>query len=182
MFVYNFKINGTKWFRNFFIGVILLVVCILGIVMYKVFHGANEASIENACMPKNQISTISANNYTNVLKVVHDNIDDYIGVKIKFTGYVYRVSDLNENQFVLSRDMVISSDHQYVVVGFLCETDKAKEYSDGTWIEATGEITKGDYHGDMPVIKVTDVKQVDKPNEDIVYPPDDTYIPTSGIL
>ena len=36
-------------------------------------------------------------------------------------GIVYRVSDLKENQFVLARDMIISSNRQYVVVGFfLC--------------------------------------------------------------
>ena len=41
-------------------------------------------------------------NYTNVLKSVHENIDNYVGMKINFTGYVYRVLDLNENQFVTS--------------------------------------------------------------------------------
>ena len=44
-------------------------------------------------------------NYTNVLKEVHENLDTYVGQKICYTGYVYRVADLPENQFVLARDM-----------------------------------------------------------------------------
>ena len=39
----------------------------------------------------------------------HENIDDYVGKKLCFTGYVYRVLDLQDNQFVLARDMIISS-------------------------------------------------------------------------
>ena len=116
------------------------------------------------------------------MKSVHDNIDDYVGVKINFTGYVYRMIDFNENQFVLARNMVISSDLQTVVVGFLCECEESKNFKDNDWIEITGTVTKGDYHGDMPIIKVTEIKNSTKPNEELVYPPDESYIPTSGIL
>lgn len=45
-----------------------------------------------------------------------------------------------------------------------------------------GEIVKGDYHGEIPMINVTDIKQVEKPAEEFVYPPDDTYIPTSVVF
>ena len=152
MFVYNFKINGSKVFRTFFIVVILLIICILGVVVFRIFTGAHNAS---SCLPQNDVAEISAKNYTNVLKTVHENIDSYVGMKINFIGYVYRVSDLNENQFVLARDMIVSSDFQSVVVGFLRELQNAKDFKDNTWVEVTGEITKGDYHGDMPILKVT---------------------------
>ena len=180
MFVYNLKINGSKVFKTFFIVVILLIICIMGIVLFRIFNGANKAS---TCMPNSYIYEISAKNYTNVLKTVHENIDNYVGMKIKFTGYVYRVSDLTENQFVLARDMIVSSNSsQYLVVGFLCEYEKAKDYSDDTWVTITGEITKGDYHGDMPILKIIDISESEKPSEEYVYPPDESYIPTSVIL
>ena len=182
MFVYNIKINGSKTFKYFFIGIVLLVIIIVGIVCFRVFYGASNSSEISSCLPQNKVSTLSASNYTNVLKAVHDNVDGYIGTQIKFTGYVYRVLDLNENQFVLARNMIISSDFQYVVVGFLCECDNAKDFEDGTWVELTGTITKGNYHGDMPIVKVTEIKKVDKPNEEFVYPPDESYIPTSGVI
>ena len=180
MFVCNVKVNGSKIFKYFFTGIVLLIIAILIFVSIKLFVGARTKS--SSCMPQNEVSVISAKNYTNVLKAVHENIDDYIGVNIKFTGYVYRVTDLTDTQFILARDMIISSDFQYVIVGFLCELENAKDFQDQSWVELTGEITKGNYHGDMPIIKVTDIKTVEKPNEEYVYPPDDSYIPTSGIL
>ena len=182
MFIYNIKINGSKTFKTFFIIVTILVLLVLGIVMYKIFNGAKNSQEISGCMPQNSITRLTSRNYTNVLKTVHENIDNYVGMKINFTGYVYRVLDLNENQFILSRDMVVSSDFQTVVVGFLCEYDKAKDFSDNSWVEVTGKIIKGDYHGDMPIVKVTEIKSTDKPNDEYVYPPDESYIPTSEVL
>ena len=102
--------------------------------------------------------------------------------KICFTGYVYRLLDFKETEFVLARDMIISSDMQTLIVGFLCDCKNAKDFANESWVEITGEITSGTYHGDMPIIKVTDIKQVEKPESDIyVYPPDNTYVPTSVI-
>lgn len=182
MFVYNVKINGSKTFKYFFVGIVLLVAIIVGIVSFKVFHGASNATGNSSCLPQNKVTKLTTSNYTNVLKTVHENIDNYVGIQINFTGYVYRVLDLNDNQFILARNMLISSDFQSVVVGFLCECDTAKDFENDTWVELTGKIEKGDYHGDMPIVKVTDIKRVDKPNDEFVYPPDESYIPTSGVL
>lgn len=183
MFIYNLKINGSKVFKVFFVIIIILIICILGTVIFKVFNGASAKKSSNStCMPQNDICKISANNYTNVLKAVHDDINSYVGVKINFSGYIYRLSDFNDNQFVLARNMVISSDFQTVVVGFLCEYDNAKNLADNSWVEITGEIVKGNYHGDMPIVKITDIKNIEKPNDEFVYPPDESYIPTSGIV
>ena len=181
MFVYNLKINGSKVFKTFFIIVILLIICIMGIVLFRIFNGANKAS---TCMPNSDISEISAKNYTNVLKTVHENIDNYIGMKIKFTGYVYRVLDFEEDQFVLARDMVINDEGtQSVIVGFLSNYSGINQFQDGTWIEITGTIKKGKYHNEeIPIIDVEKIKEAEEPEEPFVPIPDNTYIPTSGIL
>ena len=182
MFIYNIKINGSKTFKYFFIGIVLLVMIIVGIVSIKIFQGAGNSSEISSCLPQNKVVKLSTANYTNVLKAVHENIDNYVGIEINFTGYIYRVLDLTENQFVLARNMIISSDYQSVIVGFLCDYDGAKDFEDETWVELTGKITKGNYHGDMPIIKVTDIKKVDQPYDEFVYPPDESYIPTNGLL
>ena len=182
MFVFNFKVNGNKLFKTFIICSIVLLFIIVCIVIFRIISGARNSSNNSTCLPQSKVNTINSNNYTNVLKAVHDNIDNYVGVQINFTGYVYRVLDLKENQFVLARDMIISSDFQSVIVGFLCEYEKANEFSDNTWVEITGQIYKGDYHGDMPIVKVTKMNEVNKPNDEYVYPPDETYIPTDGVV
>ncbi len=182
MFIYNFKINGSKIFKCFFTIMILILILIVGIVIYKIFTGAKKSNIDSSCLPKDEVCKISTSNYTNVLKTVHDNINNYAGTKINFIGYVYRVLDLNDNQFILARDMIISSDFKSVVVGFLCEYDDAKKLEDDTWVEITGKIVRGNYHGDMPIVRVTNINKVNKPNDEYVYPPDESYIPTSGVL
>ena len=182
MFIYNLKVNGSKLYKAIFTIMIIILILIVGIVVFKIFNGAADSDAKSSCMPQGNINKIEAKNYTNILKAVHDNIDNYVGMKINFTGYVYRVYDLKDNQFILARDMIISSDFKSVIVGFLCEYDKAKDFDNSTWIEISGEITKGIYHGDMPIVKVTEIKKVDTPNEEFVYPPDESYIPTNYML
>lgn len=175
MFIYNIKISNNKIFKLFIIVSILLMIAFFGFAIYKIINSNTE---DTSCISQDNVSEISAKNYTNILKTVYEDIDTYIGKEIRFSGFVYRVYDFNENQFVLARDMIISSDFQSVVVGFLCECDSIKSIKDGTWIEVTGKIQKTDYHGDMPFIKVTSLKEVEKPSDEYVYPPDDSYVPT----
>ncbi len=182
MFIYNFKVNGSKIYKIFFSAMVTFLIITVCIVMFKIFNGASNSQRNDSCIPKNHIAKLTNSNYTNILKTVHENIDNYVGMKINFTGYVYRVLDLNNNQFILSRDMIISSDRQSVIVGFLCEYNNAKDFADNSWVEVTGEIVKGNYHGDMPIVKVIEIKNTDKPNDEFVYPPDESYIPTSEIL
>ena len=181
MFIYNFKINGSKVFKCFLVLVIILIIIITVIVTFKLFTGAS-GNNNSTCLSNSKVAKLTPSNYTNILKTVHENIDKYIGQQISFTGYVYRVSDLNENQFILARDMLISSDYQSVIVGFLCEYDKANELENNSWVEITGTITKGIYHGDMPIIKITEIKKVNKPNEEYVYPPNESYIETDSLI
>lgn len=128
------------------------------------------------------VKEIKSSNYSNILKEVHENLDKHIGQKIRFTGFVYRLYDFEENQFVLARQMIVSSDYQAVVVGFLCEMTNANKYQDGCWVEIEGEITKGDYHGEIPVIKIESIKEAKTPSDEYVYPPDNTYVPTSASI
>ena len=121
-------------------------------------------------------------NYTNVLQNVHNNIDKYVGQKIKFTGYVYRMYDFTDEQFVLARNMIVSSDFQSVVVGFLCHSKVASNFEIGTWVEIEGTITKGDYYGEIPVIEIEKINTVNPPTDEYVYPPDDSFVTTSTVI
>lgn len=109
-------------------------------------------------------------NYTSILKEVHDNIDNYIDKKIISTGYIFRASDFNNTQFVVARDMLIS-ENDYKIVGFLCEFNEIDNYENNIWVEISGTIKLKDYHGPMPVIEVTNIKRITTPNETFVYPP-----------
>ena len=105
-------------------------------------------------------------------------------MKINFVGYVYRVFDFSNEQFVIARDMLINdSKTQSVVVGFLCQYKDADDFEDGAWVNLTGVIDLGKYHNEeIPIIKVTDLQQTEEPESPFVNLPDNTYVPTSGLL
>ena len=177
MFIYNVKINSSVLYKILFASIILFVIILCIIIGLKLYNSSIKSGDD--CYT-NEAPEITNKNYANVLKAVHDDIDSYIGTKINYSGFVYRVYDLNKNQFVLGRNMIISSDFQTVVVGFLCSYDDAILFKDLTWVEIEGKIEKGTYHGsDMPIVKITSIKQIDKPNDEYVYPPDENYVPTA---
>ena len=180
MFIYNVKLNKNKSFKTLFIIFFIIVIIVLGLAIYKIMFKNNIINSGDE-MTSLQSQDISNSNYTNVLKSVHENIDKYIGKEVNFSGYVYRVFDLKENQFILARNMVIDSNFQTLVVGFLCECDNAKELENNTWIHISGTIQKGDYHGEIPIVKVKKIQKINKPSDEFVYPPDSTYIPTGTI-
>lgn len=181
MFIYNLKLNSSTLFKILLAFIVLIVICLCGIVGYKIYIASTNHLDDS--VKSNSITELTTQNYANILQSVHDDIDTYVGQKIKFSGFIYRVYDLNQEQFVLGRNMIISSDFQTVVVGFLCHYKDAVKFRDSVWVELEGKITKGSYHGsDMPILEVTSMKEIEKPNDEYVYPPDENYIPTSTIL
>lgn len=181
MFIYNLKLNGSTLFKVLLTIIVLIVICLCGIVGYKIYRASINSV--NDDIKSHGVTQLTNQNYSTILQAVHDDVDSYVGQKFKFSGFIYRVYDLNQEQFVLGRNMIISSDFQSVVVGFLCHHKNAIEFKDSVWVELEGEITKGKYQGsDMPILEVIRIKQIEKPNDEYVYPPDENYIPTSTIL
>lgn len=183
MFIYNFKINGGRALKIIIAILSCFMLVVFLISLYRIFFTSGKFKINDAIEPKD-ITEIQAENYTNILQAVHDNPDSYIGMKIKFTGYIYRLFDFGEEQFVLARDMFINKDRtQTVVVGFLCQYKDADNFENGEWVDITGIVEIGKYHNEeIPIIKVTDLKEISEPEEKFVNPPNNAYIPTSGIF
>jgi len=136
---------------------------------------------------KNNIKTILhggdllQGTYTNVLKEVHENLDTYVGQKICYTGYVYRVSDLENTQFILARDMSLKNTSQTVIVGFLCNLQNASDFDTYSWVKITGTIEKGNYLGEIPCIGVEQIEKVEQPENCTVPEPNENFIQTSVI-
>ena len=57
-------------------------------------------TVNDSYFENDSVTEISSENYTNVLKEVHDNIDEYVGKEISFVGYIYKIDYLEKNQFV----------------------------------------------------------------------------------
>lgn len=180
MFIYNVKVSGTKVLKIFLISMIIFVIILCGIIGLKIYDASK---VQDTDYKIQDVTELNNQNYANVLKMVHEDIDTYIGQKIKYSGFVYRVYDLENDQFVLGRNMIISSALQTVVIGFLCHYNDAIKYKDNTWVEIEGKINKCKYQGkEIPILEITSIKEINKPEDELVYPPNEDYIPTSVIL
>lgn len=189
MFLYNLKLNGNRLVKFMFIVMLIIILIIFSVGIYNIFFKKNNNTTEsdvitlNDTIKTNDIFEITPDNYTTILQAVTNDIDSYIGCKIHFTGYVYRLVDFDNNEFVLARDMLINENtSQSLIVGFLCTYDTAYEFKDKTWVDITGTIIKGDYYGDIAQIQVTNMFECSEPENKYVSVPDDTYIPTSNMF
>ena len=159
MIICNFKLNKKAIFKTV-LGIMTIICISIGIAgIYNVLNSMEQKdnNFVNDSIPSSEVATLTAENYTNILKEVHDDIDTYVGQKISFSGYVYRVS-------------------------FLCSSEKAKDYKTYSWVNITGEITKGSYNNSyIPILKITAIEETNKPENANVTLPDDEYVPTAVI-
>ena len=185
MVVYNLKIN-KKLIIKFILILIGIVIITIGIIYFIDYLQSKTKKsdtfiTDDYCIPSSEVAKIKPENYTNILKEVHEDIDTYIGQKISFDGYIYKLDNFNDNQFVLARDMDIGN-NQTLIVGFLCEANNISEFEQYSWVTISGEITKGYYNNaEIPIITVSEIKNSEKPDITSVPLPDSEYVPTSVI-
>lgn len=183
MFIFNVKVNKKEIFKYLLIIMVLLCIALTIAASINIFKDKKDFEIlVEDCMPKDEIARLTDENYTNILKEVHENLDTYIGQQISYTGYVYRVPNLQKNEFILARDMRLNKEtDQTVVVGFLCNLEDAENYENYSWVNITGTIEKGYYFGDIPCIRITTIEKTKKPEKSIVPEPNDKFVQTSVI-
>lgn len=163
MFVWNIKLNFKK----------MLFVCIIIAIIVAVFIELN--SMESLGVKSNQIKaekydyTLTDTNFSTTLKSIHDNMNKNIGKTIKMSGFVFRMPDFKENNFVCGRNMIVAGEDK--IVGFLCDYKLAKDFKDSDWVEITGNITLGTYIESVPVIKIKEIKKINAPTNTYVTAP-----------
>ena len=178
MFILN--LNKNKISKIMLAITCIIVIGILICVCRTIFFTNDSSFKVNDELNDPNIMYLDSQNYTNTLNTVHEDINAYVGKTINFSGYIYRLLDFESNQFVLARNMLIDKEKEKtVVVGFLCELKDSEKIPDNTWVNITGKIEKGNYHGEIPIIKITKIEKIQKPQDELVYPPDNFYIPTS---
>lgn len=157
MKIFNIRLSRSKLLSI----LIVTIACLFTIL--AIF------SLAKQVLSSNYIE-ITNENYTNVLVDAYDHLTQYIGKNISVTGYVFRLADFGNNEFVIARDMLVDENHSQVV-GFLCNYNQISQYETNSWVRITGTIEKGHYFGEIPIIRVKSIKKVTTPNEIFVMPP-----------
>lgn len=153
MFVVNFKLDFKK--------VLFACIAIAAIIATIIEFGSNNLSISTSNKEENYDYILTEENYIETLKKIHENIDENIDKTIKMSGFVFKMPDFKEGYFVCGRNTVIDNENQ--VAGFLCNYSDSSKFIDNEWIEITGVISKGDYNGIMPIIKIGSINKITAP-------------------
>lgn len=184
MFVLNLKFDIKKIIK------LIISFCIiisLSIFVYYAYNTYRKITLKSEFtaiddfIPSNEVAKISPENYTNILRLVHKDVDTFVGQKISFTGYIYRIDSFPKNRFILARDMKLT-ENQSVIVGFLSESDKLSEYHDYDWVDITATIEKTNYNNqEVPLLKITSITKTTEPKNSAVPKPDDDFVETAVI-
>lgn len=158
MYICNFKLNIKK------ILIICLVIAIAITLTLELLDMNQTGAIQKYDYE------LTTENFTEILKLVHDDIDGNIGKTIKISGFVFTLPDFKDGNFVCGRDMLLGGEEK--VVGFLCEYTGNTEITEAEWVEITGEIIKGYYMGDMPIIKIKTLNKITAPANTFVDAPE----------
>lgn len=158
MKIFNIRFSWSK-----LISLIIIIIAIIFMIISAI-------NFTKQILSNNHIE-ISNTNYANILMESYDNIDKYIGKNITVVGYIFRLPDFGNNEFVIARDMLVNDTHSQII-GFLCNYNQINEFETNSWVKINGVIEKGHYFGEIPIIKVKTIKNVTTPNEIFVSPPE----------
>ena len=147
MFVMNFKLDFKKIF----------IICLIIAVTFAILVEVLVKKDTTICYDY----TMTAENFIEILDKVHNNIDMNIGKNIVITGFIYRLNEFDNNTFVCGRNIIVDGEEN--IAGFLCTSEKSKNFLDGEWVEIVATIEKTDFNGPMPILKVKEIKKVTAP-------------------
>lgn len=153
MFVVNIKMNYKKI-------ILACVICAL-IIASIVEFGVKDNFVLTSSNIDNYDYDITEDNFIKNIEKIHNNIDENIGKTIKVSGFVYTMPDFKEGFFICGR--YIEMDNETQVAGYLCNYVGDATIEENEWIEVTGSIIKGDYNGEIPVIKINTITKIPAP-------------------
>ena len=113
---------------------------------------------------------ISSENYMEIMEVIYDYPEEFIGKTISLTGFVYQDPSQDKQQF-LFRFGIIHCIADSGVYGLLTKGNEVT-YPDNTWIKAKGKISLT-YHKELkqslPTLEVSSFEKVAQPENPYVY-------------
>lgn len=109
--------------------------------------------------------------YASYYESISLNPKEYMGRKIKVSGFVYKEEGLDVNHLVISRFLITHCIADASVIGLLTEFKQASEYEQDTWIEIEGTLEVTTFNGvELPLIKANKWKVIEEPTEPYIYP------------
>jgi putative membrane protein len=107
--------------------------------------------------------TVSNDDFGFWVSEINNNPQDYVGYKIKLTGFVYIDPELcHEDEFMASRMLMTCCAADVTPLGLICKYDKTSQLKSSSWVTVEGTLfsAEQEYNGqpyDTPEISVTEI-------------------------
>ena len=131
----------------------------------------NLADNNNLLKMQGDTIIMDENSFIPWIQELYINPEKYLGKRIEVVGFVFRVEQFNQNEFVPARNMISCCAADMEPVGLLCNYQNASELKTDAWVKVVGKIQLGEFgEEEIPIIVTEAVEQVEKPENEIVYP------------
>lgn len=121
---------------------------------------------------------ITDDNFLDMMTLFELYMEDFVGKEIETIGFVLRMPEFADNQMVAARYAMTCCVADVMPYGLLTQGEMTREFIDDTWVKVTGTLGLTEYPGTIegehpwmiPVIHVTNITEVDEPEQPYVYP------------
>ncbi|MBI4844993.1 MAG: TIGR03943 family protein [Candidatus Omnitrophica bacterium] len=140
--------------------------------------GSISAAIKKEELYKAKAISFNKDNFDPFIYDMNENLDKYLGKRIIICGFVSRNNDFSQDQFTVTRLLMICCAADTQGIGLMAQWDKAQTLKEELWVEAIGIIDKAVYHDQwdknqkitVPLIKIDSIKPIDMLEDPYVYP------------
>lgn len=101
-----------------------------------------------------------------------DNLDRYVGRKVRFKGQVLKSRKLKADFFVPGRKAMTCCAEDVQIIGYVCRYEQAPDLKEGTWVTVEGTVKKEyaeAYREEGPVLYVGKLETAEAPEDEMVY-------------
>lgn len=126
---------------------------------------------------KSNTIIINEKNFYSSINEIGLNIDNYVGRKIKISGFVVLKEDYKKGEFVVARMLMACCAADAQVIGLMSIIDTEDLPKKDSWVEVEGVMDLSQERGvstnntfKIPVIKVERLTKIKKPESIYVYP------------
>lgn len=120
---------------------------------------------------KDNVIEVDVNNFLHSFDELTENANNYDGQEIEITGFVYKDTTLNDNEFIVGRFVMACCAADLQVVGIKCDSNNQEIYSKDTWVKIRGKLkTETVKYAVNPVIVVEHIEKDPNPKTEYLYP------------
>ncbi|MCX8074548.1 MAG: TIGR03943 family protein [Clostridia bacterium] len=113
---------------------------------------------------------VTNENYMDTISEISYNVENYIGKKIKVTGFIHKDNNLASDKFVLGRLYMSCCTADSQVIGYICSYEKQSDLEENSWYQVEAVINKTVYSGEeTALLDITSIVKIDKPENEYVF-------------